>query len=155
MKYYIKAKNVKTGKTEVMVMPVFTDRKKAEQFVEDFIKTMPIVAEAEVIREDQRGEKTMANTMNQHQKTAWTIIREEAGEIVGGRENTLLDFAEDSEEYKSAEEALADHSRLVEEIYEAVMWRGNTGSGTGKHIRFAGSDWIRERIEKVVTKWGY
>ena len=54
MKYYIKAKSLKTGKTEVMVMPVFTNRKKAEQFVEAFIKTMPTVAEAEVIREDQR-----------------------------------------------------------------------------------------------------
>lgn len=51
MKYYIKATNIKTGETMVMSRPVFTSRKKAQDFADQFVKSMPKVARMEVIKE--------------------------------------------------------------------------------------------------------
>ena len=41
MKYYIKAKNTKTGKGAIMNTPVFTSKKKAEEFVKEFMRQVP------------------------------------------------------------------------------------------------------------------
>ena len=41
MKYYIKAKNTKTGKGAIMNTPVFTSRKKAEKFAREFMRLQP------------------------------------------------------------------------------------------------------------------
>ena len=50
MKYYIKATNTETGKAMIMHTPVFTSRKKAEAFAEDFVKLMKKdVAKLEII----------------------------------------------------------------------------------------------------------
>ena len=55
MKYYILARNTETGKTMVMTVPVFTNRKKAQKWADDFVKSFGTsVAEATVIREDER-----------------------------------------------------------------------------------------------------
>ena len=54
MKYYIKAKNTKTGRTEIMTMPVFTSRKKAQEFANEFVKLMTPAAELKVIRQDEK-----------------------------------------------------------------------------------------------------
>lgn len=54
MKYYIKATNTKTGRTEIMATPVFTSRKKAQEFANKFVKLMTPVAEMKVIRQDEK-----------------------------------------------------------------------------------------------------
>lgn len=55
MKYYIKVTNTETGKSMVMSIPVFTSRKKAQEFADEFVKPMcRPVAELEVIRQDER-----------------------------------------------------------------------------------------------------
>lgn len=55
MKYYIKATNTETGKTEIMATPVFTNRKKAEEWADQFEKTFcKSVAKLKVIRQDER-----------------------------------------------------------------------------------------------------
>lgn len=54
MKYYIKATNTKTGKTEIMATPVFTSRKKAEAFAEEFVRICTPVAKLVVITQNER-----------------------------------------------------------------------------------------------------
>lgn len=54
MKYYIKATNTKTGKTEIMATPVFTSRKKAEAFAAEFVKLCTPVAKMTVITQHER-----------------------------------------------------------------------------------------------------
>lgn len=54
MKYYIKAKNTETGKSMIMSTPVFTSRKKAQEFADKFVKLCTDVAELTVIRQDEK-----------------------------------------------------------------------------------------------------
>lgn len=55
MKYYIKAKNIETGETMIMSTPVYTDRKKAQEFVDLFTETfLSPVGEMTVVREDEK-----------------------------------------------------------------------------------------------------
>lgn len=54
MKYYIKAKNTETGKVMIMSTPVFTSRKKAQEFVDAFVAMLTPVAEMTVIRQDEK-----------------------------------------------------------------------------------------------------
>lgn len=54
MKYYIKAKNTKTGECMVMSVPVFTSRKKAQEWADAFESKMTPVAKLEVVRQDEK-----------------------------------------------------------------------------------------------------
>ena len=102
--------------------------------------------------------------MNTRQKKAFYNVYWAANDLIGGLENTLLDYPEDSEEYKSAYALLCDHDRLVEQLYyyatTAFYDAGFCGFGPEyqKYIRdinFCGKEWILERCEKRVTKMGY
>ena len=53
MKYYIKAKNTETGEEVIITIPVFTSRKKAQEWADEFVKAMTPVAELEVITQDK------------------------------------------------------------------------------------------------------
>ena len=91
--------------------------------------------------------------MNVHQQIATRYARESCGWVIGGYENAIQDLDPESEDYKSAKASLADHEGLIDEIYDHVM--RFTDKGMLKHIRFAGKDFIRERIHNRITKWGY
>lgn len=92
--------------------------------------------------------------MNGHEKMAYRFICEAMSEIIGGYENTMMDWEEGTEEYNDAYELLhSGHENLVDFIYCETMALADTGMA--KHMRFAGKDWIRERISKRLTKWGY
>lgn len=102
--------------------------------------------------------------MNERQKKAFFNIKYAANDLLGGLENTLLDYAEDSEEYKSADALLKDHDALVKELYSmatsAVYGVGFCGFGKEyqmiiRDINFCGKDWLMERCEKRITKEGY
>ena len=102
--------------------------------------------------------------MNARQKKAFYNIYWAANDLLGGLENTLLDYSEDSEEYKSAEALLKDHDRLVKNLYEmattAVYGEGFCGFGKKyqmeiRDINFCGKEWLMERCEKRITKEGY
>jgi hypothetical protein len=55
MKYYIKATNTETGVTQIMATPVFTSRKKAEAWADNFEKSICThVASLQVIRQDEK-----------------------------------------------------------------------------------------------------
>ena len=102
--------------------------------------------------------------MNARQKKAFYNVYWAANDLIGGLENTLLDYPEDSEDYKSAYALLHDHDRLVKTLYEmattAFYDEGFCGFGTAyqryiRDINFCGKEWLLERCEKRVTKEGY
>ena len=91
--------------------------------------------------------------MNTRQKIVAKLAWETCGNIVGGLENTLLDNDPNDIEYKNAEKTLKDHEALVEMIYHDVMM--DTEKIYMKHFRFVGKDFIIERIDKRLKRWGY
>ena len=92
--------------------------------------------------------------MNKHQKEAFRWISSVMSEYIGGYENTLLDYREEDEEYKEAKELLSKpRAELAEIIYSMVMEESD--KGTARHLRFAGTEFIMERINKRLDKWGY
>ena len=67
-----------------------------------------------IAKTENEKEFTMkVSEMNARQKKAFYNIYWAANDLIGGLENTLLDYPEDSEEYKSAYALLKDHNRLV------------------------------------------
>ena len=90
--------------------------------------------------------------LNTHEKQVARLIQSATSEIIGGFENTLIDYPEGSEEYEEAK-AILNHDTLFEMIYDHIMEesRGNHAS----HIRFAGKKFIEERIEARLKKEGY
>lgn len=101
---------------------------------------------------------------NEKQKKAWRNIQFSAEWIIGGYENTMLDYEEDSEEYQSAARALKDHDELVDEIYqEAISVYHEPGmacfNASAKRylndIKFCGKEWLMERVDRRVRKLGY
>lgn len=102
--------------------------------------------------------------MNERQKKAFYNIKHAANHLLGGLENTMLDYSEDDEEYKSAERLLNDHDALVKELYEmatsAVYGEGFCGFGKShqmviRDINFCGKEWLMERCEARIAKEGY
>ncbi len=102
--------------------------------------------------------------MNAQQKKAFYNIRNAADYLIGGLENTMMDYPEDSEEYREAKATLEDHAFLVNQIYDLALTEifteganifGGAAEAYLKDIRFCGKDWLMERVEKQVTKAGY
>lgn len=102
--------------------------------------------------------------MNAQQKKAFYNIRNAANYLIGGLENTLEDYPEDSEEYQEAQATLDDHDFLVNQIYDLALTEifleganifGKAAEAYLKDIRFCGKEWLMERVEKQVTKAGY
>ena len=102
--------------------------------------------------------------MNAQQKKAFYNIRNAANYLIGGLENTMEDYPEDSEEYLEAKATLEDHDFLVSQIYDLALTEifaeganifGRAAEAYLKDIRFCGKEWLMERVEKQVTKAGY
>lgn len=92
--------------------------------------------------------------MTANQKRAYTMIRDEYNGLVGGYENVLLDYPKDSDEYQEAIEVLNDHDGLLETIYAGVIADAQ-GTMNAKHIKFAGTEFMKEIIRKMLEKDGY
>ena len=118
-----------------------------------------------IAKTENEKEFTMKiSEMNERQKRAFHNIYWAAQHLLGGLENTLLDYSEDSDDYKSAEALLKNHKELVNRLYEmattAVYGEGYCGFGKRhqmeiRDINFCGKDWLMERCEKRITKEGY
>ena len=100
--------------------------------------------------------------MNERQKKVFFNVLGAANEIIGGYENALMDYSEGSEEYKTYENALANHENLVSEIYESAITQIHEellerfpGCWDVNEIRFCGKSFIMERIEARLKKMGY
>ena len=92
--------------------------------------------------------------MNAHELTAKKIVKDVYNDYVGGLENTLLDYAEDDEEYVSAKRTLEDVDHLQEMLYKFVMTEAER-AGYAKHIKFAGREFIMDRINALLIRDGY
>ena len=118
-----------------------------------------------IAKTENEKEFTMkVSEMNERQKRAFHNIYWAAQHLLGGLENTLLDYSEDSDDYKSAEALLKNHKELVNRLYEmattAVYGEGFCGFGKQyqmeiRDINFCGKEWLMERCEKRITKEGY
>ena len=118
-----------------------------------------------IAKTENEKEFTMkVSEMNERQKRAFHNIYWAAQHLLGGLENTLLDYSEDSDDYKSAEALLKNHKELVNRLYEmattAVYGEGYCGFGKRhqmeiRDINFCGKEWLMERCEKRITKEGY
>lgn len=103
--------------------------------------------------------------MNERQKKAFYNIKYAAYDLLGGLENTMLDYPEDSEEYKSAKELLGNHEALVQELYQratsavfsydGAVWFGKPAEMFTRDINFCGKAWLMERCEARIRKEGY
>ncbi len=102
--------------------------------------------------------------MNAQQKKAFYNIRNAADYLIGGLENTMEDYPENSEEYQAAQSTLEDHDFLVNQIYDLALTEifmeganifGRAAEAYLKDIRFCGKEWLMERVEKQVIKAGY
>ena len=92
--------------------------------------------------------------MNSNQKMAFEIAAEAVDYYIGGWENTILDYDPDSEDYKEAKEALSlSHKELVENILSDcrmdIRWQRI------ENLHLVGLDFLRERISRRLTKYGY
>lgn len=54
---------------------------------------------------------------NTKQKKAFVNIKHAANDLLGGFENTLLDYSPEEDEYKRAKAILENHDKLVELLY--------------------------------------
>ena len=118
-----------------------------------------------IAKTENEKEFTMkVSEMNERQKRAFHNIYWAAQHLLGGLENTMLDYSKDDEEYKSAEALLKNHKELVNRLYEmattAIYDEGFCGFGRQhqmaiRDINFCGKEWLMERCEKRITKEGY
>lgn len=92
--------------------------------------------------------------MNENQRKVWEIAVENVNMYIGGYENTMLDYPEDSEEYKDAKESLSlPHDELVEII---LGWcRMSREWQRIENLHFVGIEFMKERISKRLNKYGY
>lgn len=108
--------------------------------------------------------KMKLSECNQRQKKAFKNIKYAANDLIGGLENTLLDYPEDHEYHISAKNLLNNHELLVQRLYEnatsAYYEEGFCGFGKAyqsyiRDINFCGKEWLMERCEARVKKCGY
>lgn len=99
--------------------------------------------------------------LNRNQKLAIRNIKYACYDLLGGLENTMMDYSEDSEEYQNAEELLSDHETLTLELYNMAIC-DLYGEGYAfydcnivKQIRFCGKDWLMEQCSKRLEREGY
>ena len=113
----------------------------------------------------EKEENTMKySEMNYRQKKAYANIYHALNWLLGGLENTLQDYDEESEEYREAKAQLDDHAGLVETVYDMastdIYGPGSCYFGAGarsflRDIRFCGREWLMERCERWIRKEGY
>lgn len=99
------------------------------------------------------------------QRKAIRNIKEAANWLIGENENTLSDCSENSPEYASAKEWLADHAGIVREVYALAIHCLITPDGCCcseeesapfvKDIKFLGKNWLLEQVENEVVRQGY
>lgn len=102
--------------------------------------------------------------MNTRQQKAFRNIKYAADDLLGGLENTLLDYNETDDEYIRAEQLLSSHSELVNQLYKRATTElygpgfcafGEEAQLAIRDINFCGKEWLMERCEKRITKEGY
>lgn len=87
--------------------------------------------------------------MTGNQKAAYMQVVHATDFIIGGHENDVQDGNRDT---------MPTHESLAAEIYDTVMtcttYPGSQSFKPIREIKFAGAEWIKERIEARLTKLG-
>lgn len=114
--------------------------------------------------EEYKEASTQVKTItckDERQKDILTNMYFAACSLIGGLENVMEDYPEDSEDYISAKESLEEHEVLVDEIH-AMCLMGFYGAGFEgcqqayqKNYNFAGTEFIKNCAEEVVKAMGY
>ena len=98
---------------------------------------------------------------NARQKKAFKNIFHASNWLLGGLENTMLDYPEGSEEYERAKATLANHDGLVAELYSMATTDvyddgsccfSQAANSYIKDIRFCGKEWLMARCEARIKK---
>lgn len=92
--------------------------------------------------------------MTEHERVAYKLMKREYNDYIGGLENTLLDYDPDEGEYIAAKSDLADGEALLETVYNFTMHEAEYLK-FAKHIKFAGTEFIKNEIRKLLIKDGY
>lgn len=80
------------------------------------------------------------------------MAKEIASEYIGGLENTMMDYPEDSQKYQDAKHDLAiGHDALVRIICTDVKVMREAQ----KYLKFAGNKFLENYVDNLLTKWGY
>lgn len=92
--------------------------------------------------------------MNENQKKVWRLAVDNVNELIGGYENTMEDYSEDSEEYQHAKSVLElPHEDLVNIVFG---WcRASREWKSIENLHLVGFDFLRERISNRLKKYGY
>ena len=99
--------------------------------------------------------------MTKNEKLARRNIQNCINFELGGYENTLLDYPEDSNDYRAAKAFLADHEAIVNYIYDCSVSdfyiEGGVFTDTRliSQIKFLGKEKLMEIVEELVSKEGY
>ena len=108
---------------------------------------------------DYTDEPVPAPADNGWEKIAKTNIKNCYNWIIGELENTLQDLEEDDPEHIKAQNTLDDTDYLIDEIYHesitTLYTKGSCGGKAPTEMRFAGRDFCRNLIIKLLKKDGY
>ena len=109
-----------------------------------------------VLTSTQKGVKKMNN-----EKLARRNIQNCINFELGGYENALLDYPNDSDDYRVAKIFLADHDAVVKYVYECAVSSFYVDGGVFTdtriiaQIKFLGKKKLMEIVEELVSKEGY
>ena len=99
--------------------------------------------------------------MDKREKLARRNVQNCINFELGGYENVLLDYPENSEEYINAKNFLASHEAIVDYIYDCSVSdfyvEGGVFTDTRliSQIKFLGKKKLMEIVEELVAKEGY
>ena len=99
--------------------------------------------------------------MDKREKIARKNIQSCINFEIGGYENTLLDYPDDTEEYLNALSFLANHKAIVNYIYDCSVSNFYvdgcvfTDTRFTSQIKFLGKKKLMEIVEELISKEGY
>lgn len=99
--------------------------------------------------------------MTKNEKLARKNIQNCINFEIGGYENVLLDYPEDSDDYRVAKMFLADHDAVVRYVYDCAVSSFYVEGGVFTdtriiaQIKFLGKEKLMSIVEELVSKEGY
>lgn len=90
--------------------------------------------------------------MNKNQLAVYQLMDKWTTDVIGGFENQMEDNEEGSAAYEEAKSFLSkSHEEMKQCFFDAIR----ADREAQKHLKFVGNDFLLERIERRLTKWGY
>ena len=99
--------------------------------------------------------------MDKREKLARRNVQNCINFELGGWENVLLDYPEDSDDYRVAKRFLADHDAVVKYVYDCAVSSFYVEGGVFTdtriiaQIKFLGKEKLLSIVDELVSKEGY